>query len=63
MIKARGDFNLQSFSLDGAEGGKGEVLPGGWAVNQPPLNHSIWEICVGGVLCCWGELPASPGDS
>lgn len=33
--------------LDQGEG-KGEVLPGGWAIKQTPLNHSIWEIREGG---------------
>lgn len=61
--KARGDFHLQSFRSDRGEG-KGEVFPGGRAINQTPLNHSIWEICLGGVpASCWGEFPVSPGDS
>ncbi len=63
MRKARGDFHVQSFRLDRGEG-KGEVFPRGWAVNQTRLNHSIWEICQGGVpASCWGELPLSSGDS
>lgn len=64
MRKARGDFHLQSFGSVRAGEGKGEVFPGGRAVNQTPLNHSIWEMCVGGVPgSCLGELPVSPGDS
>lgn len=45
MREAR-DFHLQSFRRGE---GKGEVFPGAWAVKQTPLNHSIWEICLGGV--------------
>jgi len=63
MRKARGDFHLQSLRTEQGEE-KGEVLPGGWAVKQTPLNHSIWEMWLGGVpASCWGELPVSPGDS
>lgn len=47
--KPRGKLSLRSSGSVWREG-KGEVLPGGWAVKRTPLNHSIWEICLGGVL-------------